>query len=387
MNITPTVGITGTPVIGGSAAVPYLYVVAATQSYAAGAFNPTYVHRLYALDLTTGQKEILQGGQEITSPDSVFDSSTELQGSALLLDNGTLYVAFDTNGLPGSYHGWLFGYDSTSLQQTGHFDVTPEALQGGIGQSGGGPSTDRADPNHSVFVSTGNGPFNASRGGTSFSDSFLRLGTSGGLSVSNYFTPCDQATLQAAGLDFGASAPVLLPDSAGSTSQPHLLIGGSNDGFLYVVNRDSMGNFCPPTGVQTVSVGGAIMSTPLFWNGAVYVVPAQGNLLELPMSAGILAPPPAEALSPETLGPQGATPVISSDGTSNAILWLIDTSGTAAILRAYDPSNHLNEIYNSGMVAARDGAGPAVRSTVPTVANGKVYVGTQAELDVYGFLQ
>ena len=116
--------------------------------------------------------------------------------------------------------------------------------------------------------------------------------------------------------------------------------------------------------------------------------------MSFPMSGGILAPPPPASQSPETLGPQGATPVISSNGTDNAILWLIDSSGalatpnTPAILRAYDPNNLSNEIYNSAMAAgSRDTAGPAVKFTVPTVANGKVYVGTQTELDVYGLLQ
>jgi hypothetical protein len=113
------------------------------------------------------------------------------------------------------------------------------------------------------------------------------------------------------------------------------------------------------------------------------------------MPKGILASSPTASQSPDILGPQGATPVISSNGTTNAILWLIDSSGalaaptnTPAILRAYDPNNLSNEIYNSAMAAgSRDAAGPAVKFTVPTVANGKVYVGTQTELDVYGLLQ
>jgi hypothetical protein len=390
-DIVPIVGITGTPVIGASSSA--LYVVAAAQTIA---LNPTYSQQLYALDLATGQPEIQPAGVGILQ---VFGSSGENQRPALLLDNGTLYIAFGSNGLPSDYHGWLFGYDSSSLQQTGAFNVTqPPAIQGGIWQSGGGPS---ADSNHNVFVVTGDGPFNADRTLASYSygDSFLRFGTAGALSVSDYFTPCDQAALEASGQDVGASAPVLLPDSAGSPSQPHLLIGGSKGGSLYVVNRDSMGGFaspCPdsPTRVQEIPVGGGtILSTPLFWNNAIYVAPGNGKLVSFPMSGGILASSPSASQSPETLGPQGATPVISSNGTNNAILWLIDSSGalaapnTPAILRAYDPNNLSNEIYNSAMAAAsRDKAGLAVKFTVPTVANAKVYVGTQTELDVYGLL-
>jgi hypothetical protein len=213
----------------------------------------------------------------------------------------------------------------------------------------------------------------------------------------DYFTPCDEGSAQIV----GTGAPVLLPDSAGSTIQPHLLIGGSKGvsagGSLNVVNRDSMGGFCPgsPAAVQTIPVGaGPILSTPLFWNNAVYVAPGNGNLMSFPMSGGILTSSPSASQSPETLGPQGATPVVSSNGTSNAILWLIDSSGalatpnTPAILRAFDPNNLSNEIYNSAMASgSRDTAGLAVKFTVPTVANGKVYVGTQTELDVYGLLQ
>jgi hypothetical protein len=391
-DIVPFVGITGTPVIGGI--TPTLYVVAATQI---PAINPTYSQQLYALDLTTIPPEVQPPGVEITSPAgqaSVFFPSHENQRSALLFDSGTVYIGFGSNGVPGDYHGWLFGYDSSSLKQTGVFNVTPNAIQGGIWQSGGGPS---ADLNHSVFVVTGDGPFDANRGGMSYSDSFLRLGTVGGLSVSDYFTPCDQATLETAGLDVGASAPVLLLNSP---PQPNLLIGGSKGGSLYVVNPDSMGGFdsdCSKDSaprVQSVSagVGTTILSTPLFWNNFVYVAPGNGSLMSFPLLAGILYP--SQSQSSQPLGLQGATPVVSSNGTNNAILWLIDSSGalatpnTPAILRAYDPNNLSNEIYNSTMAAAsRDTAGLAVKFTLPTVANGKVYVGTQNELDVYGLLQ
>lgn len=390
-DIVPFVGITGTPVIGGS--TPTLYVVAATQI---PALNPTYSQQLYALDLTTVPPAVQPPGVEITSSAgqaSVFFPSHENQRPALLLDNGIVYIAFGANGVPGDYHGWLFAYDSSTLQQTGIFNVTPNSNQGGIWQSGGGPS---ADLNHNVFITTGDGPFDVNRGGMSYSDSYLRFGPAAGLSlVADYFTPCDQATLQTEGLDVGASAPVLLPDSAGSASQPHLLIGGSKGGSLYVVNRDDMGNFCPvsATPAQTMAVGGGpIMSTPLFWNNSVFVAPGNGNLLSFPMVGGILASSPSVSQSPETLGPQGATPVISSNGPNNAVLWLIDSSGALtgapAILRAYDPNNLSNEIYSSPTALSSPGAaGLAVKFTVPTVANGKVYVGTQTELEVYGLLQ
>ena len=392
--IFPTVGITGTPVI--DLPTSTLYVVAATQTIGTAGSSS---QRLYALDLATGTPEILPGGAQISSPATQafpFFPANQNQRAALLLDNGTVYVAFGSFGEQGDYNGWVFAYEAGTLNQTGAFDVTPGSFQarGGIWQSGGGPS---ADANHNVFVVTGDGAFNAGRQEINYdySNSFLRLATAGGFSLSDFFTPCDEAS----GQILGTTAPVLLPVSAGSTLQPHLLIGGSKGGSLYVVNRDNMGGFvgpCPDSSarVQTIPVGGAILSTPLFWNDTVYVAPANGNLMSFTISGGVVASTPLASQSPEPLGPQGATPVISSNGTTNAILWLIDTSGafvtpnSPAILRAYDATNLSKEIYSSPMAAASpDAAGLAVKFSVPTVANGKVYVGTQTELDVYGLLQ
>jgi len=240
-----------------------------------------------------------------------------------------------------------------------------------------------------------NGAFDANLGGSNYGESFLRLNTSGALSVSDYFSPCDQQTLSATNLEIGSSAPVLLPDSAGSSSQQHLLMGGGKNGSLYVLNRDNLGGYqCPDTpNAQVISVhDSSIFSTPLFWNNAIYIAAGNGRLKAFPMAGGVLQSVPNASQSPETLGPQGATPVLSSNQANDAIVWVIDSSGahgtpnTRAVLRAFDAGNLSNEIYNSAVLASRDDAGLAVKFTVPTVANGKVYVGTQGELDVYGLL-
>jgi hypothetical protein len=478
-DIVPFIGITGTPVIDASSS--YLYVVAETQTIATNtSLNPTYLERLYALDLATGQPKIRPTGVQISTPNSVSPIFSPLLGNqraALLLDSGTVYIAFgshseatsisaisrttnvvtvttssisgvqvganvtiagvtDTsfNGtfpvatqadsthftylqtaadasssggtatpasVPINYHGWLFGYDASTLLQNPNlvFDVTPNSEGGGIWQSGGGPS---ADSNHNVYVATGRGKFEANVGAPDYGESFLRLNTTGPLSV-DYFTPCDQDMLFVKGQDIGSSAPVLLPDSA--RSGPHLMVGAAKNGSLYVLNRDNLGGYNPscladsPPRVQVVPVGdGPILSTPLFWNNFIYVAAGNGQLKAFPLAGGVLNPPPLASQLPENLGPQGATPVLSynaanTNGANNAIIWLIDTSGalvtpnTPAILRAFDAGNLSNEIYNSTTAAMdRDKAGLAVKFTVPTVANGKVYVGTQTELDVYGLL-
>jgi hypothetical protein len=393
-DIAPFLGITGTPVINVSTST--LYVVAKTSTTGS---NPIYSQVLYALDLATGQTKIQPTGAQIRSlgPASpAFSYLLENQRAALLFDNNAVYVAFGSHGGQGNYHGWLMGFDSSTMQQTLFFDVTPNSLQGGgIWQSGGGPS---ADINHNVYVLTGDGPFDAYRGGASYSQSFLRLGNTGALSVMDYFSPCDESTLASGGLDVGASAPLLLPDSAGSALQPHLMLGASKNGSLYLANRDNLGGYngiCPDASsrVQTVPLGdGPFLSTPIFWNNSVYAAAGNGKLKAFPVTGGVLASSSLPAQSPEMFGPQGATPVISAKGANNALIWLIDSSGalatpnTPAILRAFDPNNLSNEIYDSGMVPLRDTAGLAVKFTVPTVANAKVYVGTQTELDVYGLL-
>jgi hypothetical protein len=395
-DIAPLIGITGTPVIDVSSST--LYVVAETRTIPSKvALNPSYLERLYALDLATGQPKIIPGGAQVSTASSInpaFSSLWANQRAALLLDNGTVYIAFASHHGEGIYHGWLIGYDAATLQQDMIFDVTSGsgALGGGIWQTGGGPS---ADLSHNIFVATGNGTFDAYRGGQDYGDSFLLLGTGATPSVADYFSPCDEAALAAKGQDVGSSAPVLLPDSAGSV--PHLMVGGAKNGSLYVLNRDNLGKFsaCPDLmpRVQVVPTGDAsILSTPLFWNNVIYVAAGNGRLKAFPMPQGILNPSALASQSPEALGPQGATPVVSSNGASNAIIWVIDTSGalatpsSPAILRAFDAGNLSNEIYNSTIIPSRDTAGLAVKFTVPTVANGKVYVGTQMELDVYGLL-
>lgn len=411
----PFIGITGTPVIDGN--ISALYVVAVTQNMSNGQISS---HRLYALDLATGQPEIVSGGAPVPSLTAQqFTSAPENQRAALLLDNNNLYVAFGSYDAspysPSGTYGWLFQYTggtqsgNTALEEVGAFTVEPEGptgnplyggvVGGGIWQSGGGPS---ADQSHDIYVATGDGSFNANLVSPGdYGDSILQLrptGTTGTLSVYDSFTPCDQLLDAATGTDVGASAPVLLPDSAGSPSYPHLLIGASKGGFVYVVSRDGMGEYCPGTSIssQTIALSGPIFSSPLYWNHAVYVAPGNGGLESLPMMQGVLSTVPASN-STVMLGPQGATPALSWDAASNdlstGVLWVIDTSGALAstpgpaILRAFNPGDLSSELYDSAMAPKnRDQAGLAVKFTVPTVANGKVYVGTQSELDVYGLL-
>jgi hypothetical protein len=402
-HIVPEVGITSTPVIDPSSQT--IYVVAETKEPSG------YVFRLHALDITSGAEKfggpvIIQGSVPGASPwesDGAghvvlnpADGLQLLQRAALLLQNGTVYVAFGSHQDQNPYHGWVFAFNAASLAQTAAFNTTPNGTganggKGAIWQSGGGPA---GDATNSVYVATGNGTFDASNGGADYGDSAIRLSNS--LAVQDWFTPANEATLEQTDKDFGASGPVALPDQMGTVS--HLLVEGTKDGRLVVLNRDSMGHFNPAGDtqiVQEITGVGPVFSTPAFWNQNLYLfgindIPRQYSL----GANGTLSPSASNGF---IFGYPGATPSVSANGTSNGIVWAVDAHGFAkaascslrpnggpAVLRAYDATNISKELYNSQAQGARDAAGPALQFITPTVVNGHVYIGTQNSVTVYG---
>ncbi|MDP9267747.1 MAG: pyrrolo-quinoline quinone [Acidobacteriota bacterium] len=391
-DIVPEIGITGTPVI--DAASGTLYVVAKTKSA-----GPAYAFRLHALDLATGTEKF--GGPVLLTAavpgtgdgnnggGSVpFLALREHQRPALLLDHGVIYIAFASHGDNDPYHGWVLAYNAATLAQLSAFNTTPNGSRGGIWQAGNGPAADAAG---NVYVVTGNGTFNASLGGTGYGDSYIRLAAPGGvLTPSDYFTPFNQAILESTDADLGSSGPLLLPDQSVGTA--HLLLGAGKQGTIYLLDRDNMGHFNAAGDTQIVQslpgAMGAAFGTPAYFNGRVYLHGIRDLLKVFTLSGGSLSSTPTARGSP-TFGFPGATPTISANGTANGIVWELQvdgySSGGPAVLHAADATT-ASEIYSSAGNAARDQAGPAVKFTVPTVANGKVYVGTQTQLDVYGLL-
>jgi Bacterial Ig-like domain (group 2) len=378
------IGITGTPVI--DPVTQTLYVSAFTKE------NGNYVHRLHALDITTGAEKfggpvVIQGSVVGTGSASVagtvsFNPYLSLQRSGLLLTNGSVYLSFASYNDSGLYHGWLFGYDAASLRQTAILNVTPDGYAGGIWQSGSAPA---ADSNGNIFVATGNGTFDADTGGREFGDSILKLlPDSTGVSVGDYFTPFDQQSLYLNDADLGAGGVVLLPDQSGA--HPHLLVEGRKDGTVYLVDRDDMGHFNPADDTQVVQVLRAtvndVFSVFAYWNNAVYTVGENDVLKVFALSNGLLSTAPT-AESSHVFHFRGATPSISANGQSQGIVWAVDTLPALCALDASDVSR---ELYDSTQVPDRDTLGPSTRFQVPTVANGKVYVGTQTDLEVFGLL-
>jgi regulation of enolase protein 1 (concanavalin A-like superfamily) len=408
-NITPEIGITSTPVIDPASGT--LYVVAKTKEFRSDGTH--FVQRLHALDVSTGTEKVAPAvigdtmfdgtnytyvsgpsvpgtGDGSLNGQVYFNALRELNRPGLLLLNGVVYISWASHGDVSPYHGWVLGYDATTLQLANGaiFNTTPNGGLGGIWQSGGGLAADAAG---NIYFATGNGTFDANTGGNDYGDSILKLSTANGLALADYFTPYNQNDLNAVDEDLGSGAALVLPDQPGL--HPHLLIQAGKEGKIYVVDRDRMGHFTP--GVDNIvqvmpnAIGGA-WSMPAYFAGSLYYN-GVGDVLRAfhLFGSNTLSGEPVSTSS-AGFGYPGATPSISANGSQDGIVWSIQSDayyyGGSAVLHAYDASDVSREIYNSNEAGARDRLGSAVEFTVPTVANGHVYVGTAYGLTVFGLL-
>ena len=390
MNIGSQVGITGTPVIDPSQGV--LYLVAATDE------NGQLFQRLHALDLTTGAERLggpvaISASVPGTGAGSVggmvsFNPVREDQRPGLTLSNGVVYIAWASYCDNTPFHGWMIGYNSSTLQQAAVWNSAPNGNDGGIWQGGASPAVDAFG---NLYAMTGNGTFDAESGGLDYGDTLVKFSTASGLTVTDYFTPFDQASDAQNDKDVGSGGPLVIPDQPGA--YPHLMVGGGKEGTIFLVNRDDMGGYNPNDNSQIVQslTGqvGAVFSTPGFWLNNIYYAAVSDYLKQFRLYTDLLSTTPIETGSSK-VGYPGATPAISANGAANGIVWIINDGGfqraTPATLYAYDAANVSRELYDSTQAGTRDQAGPAVKFNPPTVVNGKVYVGTNGEVDVYGLL-
>jgi chitodextrinase len=417
-DIQPDVGIIGTPVI--DAATNTLYVVSKSKTSGSNCTPATSCfQRLHALSLVDGTEKF-GGPVNITSAISVpgtgdgssggnvpFNTLRENQRPGLVLSGGVVYVAWASHGDNGPYHGWVIGFDKTTLARVAMFNANPNGSDSGIWMSGGAPA---ADSSGNLYFLTGNGTFDANSGGSDYGDSTVKLSTSGGLSVASYFTPADQQNLEGGDADHGSGGAAILVDQPSGPHQ-HLVIGGGKEGNFFLLDRDNLGGYganaspVDSNAVQKFSAGNGIFSTAAFFNNALYIAGAGGRLKSFVFnSTSGQFNPSQTSQSPASFGFPGATPSVSASGTTNAIVWAMNNNAYCTqqssscgptVLHAYDATNLATELWNSGQ-AAGDKAGNAVKFTVPTVANGKVYVGTRGndtgnggttvpgEVDVYG---
>jgi hypothetical protein len=407
-DIQPEVGVTGTPVIDPTSGI--LYVV----SKSVDSTQSTYYQRFHAIDLATGNEKIGSpvtivgtypgtgdGGTTVT-----FNARQENQRAGLALVNGVVYIAWTAHEDQPPYYGWMmsYKYNGTALTQQAVLNVTPNVQRGGIWMSGGAPAV---DSNNSLYIVTGNGAFDAPSNPPyydyDYGDSLLQLNTS--LQISQYFTPSDQLTDAQNDSDFGSGGAALLADLPAGNTVTHALICGGKDNVLFVLNRDLLGGFGDQAAVQTINIGHAIFATGAFWNNNFYLGGVGGPLTAFQLNTAN-AHFTQSSVSAHAYGFAGATPSVSSTATQNGVVWALETGSYCtqqslrcgpAVLYAYDATNVATELWNSTLTAS-DAAGNAIKFTVPTVANGKVYVGTRGnnmggadsstnvpgELDIYG---
>jgi hypothetical protein len=393
-NITPEVGITGTPAIDPASKI--LYVVAKTVE------NGTYVQRLHALDLATGA-ERLGGPVKITAsvPGSGlgsvggmlrFDAAASryaLQRPGLTLSAGVVFVAFGLHLDRNGFHGWVMGYDAKTLGQRFAFCVTPDQKsslsndgKGGVWLSGAGLATDSTYQ----YFSSGNGSFTANSGGRDYGDSVIKMTNTG--NVAKFFTPFDEATLQTQDIDLGSGGPVLVTGQ--DSAHPRLLITMAKSGKVYVLDRDDMGGFNPAGDTQIIqsmqTPARGIFGSAAVWNNLVYIAGNRDPVRAFTLSNNLLSTT-SVSQSATAYGFPGASPIVTANGSVNGIVWTLErVSGGQAVLHAYQATNLATELYNSNQAGTRDQPGLAIKFAVPVAANGKVFVGADKRLTVYGLL-
>jgi hypothetical protein len=399
------IGITPTPVI--DPATNTMYVHARTLEGQTTACSGTYVHRLHALDITTGSEKFggpveIQASVSGTGEGSVngtlsFDPRRENSRPGLLLSqaagdtNSVVYMSTASNEDTDPYHGWILGYDSQTLKQKYVFCTTPNGAAGGVWQMGGGLA---ADANGNLFVQTGNGTFDSNG---DFGESVLKLTPkNGSLSVADSYTPSNWSTLNHQDWDISSGGLLLLPDQSGTT--PHLMVGGGKEGTIYVIDRDNLGGHHSSsnnivqyiTGAIKASVKGVdptngIWNTASYFNGHVYIFGQHDFPKMFTIKNSLL---PTTATSTAKTSMRGPAAIISANGTTNAIVWTLQYDITTPVLWALNPLDLTKDYYDTTQDSARDKvASKAISRVNPTVANGRVYVPANNSLLVYGLLQ
>jgi hypothetical protein len=369
------VGIVSTPVI--DAATGTLYLVAETYE------NGSVVHRLHALDVATGMEK-LGGPTTITATYTLNGTTTtfsdlyQMNRPGLLLANGHVYVAFGSNCCNDYSQGWVLSYNAATLQQEGTYTPEPGKTLASIWQKGAGMS---ADSSGNIYAETGEGHYAA---GTNLSMSVLKLTQSDTtVALTDWFTPYNQQYLSSNDLDLN-NGVLILPDQPGT--YPHELIAEGKEGTIYVLNRDNMGQFCSTCTaadtqiVQEIPLGaGERSGTPAYWNNTVYFTGGPGPIQAYTLTNGALVVPPS-VLSAQIAG--GGHPVITAKGNTHGVLWIVNGPS----LFAMDASS-LSTLYTSDQAAnSRDTLPALAHFATPIVADGKVFIGTQNSLVVYGLL-
>ncbi len=400
--VTPEIGITATPVIDPNSG-PHgtIYVVAMTKD-ASG----NYFQRLHALDITTGAQEFGQAleiqatfpgtGDNSSGGKVVFDPKQYEERAGLLLLNGVVYTTWTSHCDIRPYTGWVMGYNESSLAQVSVLNLTPNGNEGSIWASGAGPA---ADASGNIYLLAANGTFettldtNGFPNKGDFGNSFLKLSTSNKkLAVADYFAMFNTLAESNSDQDLGSGGALVLPEMMNSLGQiKHLAVGAGKDKNIYLVDRDQMGKFNRNNNNNIyqelpAALSGREFAMPAYFNNTIYYGSVGDSIKAFEFANAKLFTSPSSQTS-NNFGYPGTTPSISASGTSNGIVWAAE-NGSTAVLHAYDATNLSHELYNSNLAASsRDHFGSGNKFITPTIANGKVYVGTTNGVAVFGLLK
>jgi hypothetical protein len=401
-DLVPEIGITSTPVI--EVGTSTMYFVTKSKD------GNNFVQRLHAISLLDGSEKfggpIIIAGQA-TGSAVRFDPRRQFNRAALLLDAGKVIIAWASHCDVKPYHGWIMAYDSSTLKQLAVFTTTPNGSEGGVWMSGGGIA---ADAQHRIFFATGNGDYDGLTN-QDFADTILRLDPqpNGEFKIGDWFTPWNQDFLNngdPGDLDLGAGGLLLLPDLPIGSAHPHLLVQMGKNGTMYLIDRDDMGKYCDGCAQDTQiiqSITGALKGmwgTPAYWNGFIYWVAGRPAIVgssdafrawrfNLGSSGRISSSPSSQAAMNFQFST--AAPVVSANGNTNGIVWLLDNHGFHGsppgpqVLYAYDATDLTKLLYTSEQApGGRDRPGGAVKFTAPIIANGRVFAGSVRSLTAWG---
>jgi outer membrane protein assembly factor BamB len=403
--ITPEIGITSTPVIDRKQGPNGTLFTVAMSKAPTGAYH----QRLHALDITTGA-EISGSPTEITATypgtgdntqngNVVFDPAQYAERAALLLLNGNIYMGWTSHCDIGLYTGWVMAYSESTLQQTQLLNLTPNGHEGSIWMSGGGIA---ADSQGFIYLLDANGTFDLALDANGFptkgdyGNAIVKLSTTGKLAVVDYFEMYNTESESNEDLDLGSGGPLLLPDQTDANNiVHHLIVGAGKDKNIYLADRDNLGKFNPATNPMdsniyqqlTGAMAGLVYATPAYFNGVLYYAADGDTLKAFPLTNAQMALAPSSQSAIKFPHP-GPTPSISANGTQNGIVWALESSlSSPGVLHAYDPANLAHEFYNSNQAAnGRDSFGNGNKFITPVIVNGKIYVGTQNGVAVFGLL-
>jgi outer membrane protein assembly factor BamB len=396
--ITPEIGITSTPVIDRTAGTNgTIYAVAMSKNS-----GGTYFQRLHALDLTTGA-ELLGGpttvqasypgtGDNSMGGNVIFDAKQYAERAGLLLINHTIYLTWTSHCDFRPYTGWIIAYNAATLAQSSVLNVTPNGNEGSIWMAGTAPAADSAG---NIFFLDANGTFDTTLTSSGFpaqgdfGNTFIKLSTSGGLKVADYFATFDTVQKSNADVDLGSGGALLLPDLVdGSGQTQHLAVGAGKDANMYIVDRDNLGKFNSATNNIYQELDGAlpggVWGMPAYFNDTVFYGSVGSTLKAFSITSARLSTTTTSESSISFPYP-GTTPSVSANGTNNGIVWAHENSNPA-VLHAYNATDLTQELYNSNQAGTRDQFGAGNKFITPMIANGKVYVGTTNGVAVFGLL-